>query len=340
MGCSSTTLALRNFDRFTTACETQSANDPNNSGFFLIIQPLLQKIKDVLASTEIRLSHPRDITQVHEVIVDITKKVCKIDRMNNRESEIGRLWLNTLLDLHHKPVYRIGHGPALLDCSFAIKLTKSKKPLQVTFEELPRNLASHNEVAENMASMEESVFGTYLPAAFFKSLLSSYQDTRCVVAKDEDGQIAGYVWGMKLFAEGKWIFHSFALARKVEMAKLGLAAKLAEEGLGIIGRDPEIDAITLNVEADNKKALALYNKLGFKSSLTDEQINTSPIGEKIFMVKSTKGGQTNSQLPISSKSANSAMRRYIVQLCGIWNLILFEIVRRITMLWKKILYSL
>lgn len=339
MGCSSITIALRNLDRFTSACETHSLNDPNNSSLFLIIQTPLQQIKEALASKEIRLSHPRDITRIHESIVSITKKVSKIDKANNRETEIGRLWLNTLLDLHQKPVYRICHGHARLDCSFAIKLTKSTKPLEVTFEELNMgDTPSRKAAVENMASMEESVFGTYLPADFFENLLLC-KDSRCVVAKDEDGQIAGYVWGMKLFVEGKWIFHSFALARRVEMAKQGLASKLAEEGLGIIGRDQQIDAISLNVEAGNKKALALYNQLGFKSSLTDEQINTSPIGEKIFMVKSTKGSQTNSQLPVSSKAANSAMRNYIIKLCGIWNLILYEIVRRITMLWKKILYS-
>lgn len=288
----------------------------------------LARLKTAFSNKDVRLKLPRDIISFHEHIAEITQTVLA------HSTSLQSKWMDVLKSLHNRRIMRIGFGPIQFDCSTAIKILQTGKLPKVVLSELDKGDSSEvKKTLSVIVKAEDEVFGTCLSTGFHERLLAS-PSSRCLVGKDEEGKIVGFVWGFVLQSEGKKVFHTFALARKVEMAKMGVASLLANEGIKKIENDKMADAISLNVLKGNTKALEMFKKLGFKSDLSDADQKKLPLNAKVFMFINLKGNT----VPVHSTNVNAAMRAFIIKSIGYPLLILYELIRQITLLWKRIIY--
>lgn len=313
-------------DCFRNACQ-QALEEP----IYQEIQDNLSGIRSVFQNKEIRLKHPREIIPLHESIINVTKRLIQVG--DTQSKYLSSLWLKTLTDLNRKTILRVGIGRVKFDCSAAIKIIQANALPKISIEELDLgDRVSFEKTMKAMVQAEEEVFGTFLSESLNGTLLAK-PESRCLVAKDQEGSILGFVWGFNLSVQGKKVFHTFRLARKIEMAKLGIANLLAKEGLMKMSTK-SLDGITLNVDKGNCKAIELYKKLGFQTELSDEQMKKIPDNVKVFMFKYLK----NSQSFLTQQSTHLAMTSFIIRSIGLFRLAIYELVRRLNLLWRKVFY--
>jgi len=313
------------FDSFKTLCDnTLLATDKG------IVSKCLSGLLTAYKNKVIKVLSPSGLIGLHEKIITISK--CLFSR--GPTDTLCQEWKKVLGELHNRKVITIGIGPSKFDTSIAVKVIDAQALPKITFQELNKNdkQAVEDAVSE-MAKAEEWAFGTFLPEGFIKPLLTSLE-SKCILAKDENQKIVGFVWGFNLNVENRKVFHTFAMARKVEFAKLGIGNSLSDEGIKTIDAS-KAHAISLNVLSQNHRALGLYRKLGFQSKVSEDDQKKLPKDVKIFMFKTLRQN-TNS---VDAKATGKAMTTYIINTLGYIRLALLELIRRLVILWKRIYYS-
>ncbi|MBA3603740.1 MAG: hypothetical protein H0W50_08900 [Parachlamydiaceae bacterium] len=186
----------------------------------------------------------------------------KISQLAKKQESLNELWLN-LLSQGNFSLCQDLCEPINYRFTTISELVKSgRDTFEFEIEEVNSTNANLSNIAEAIHSIALSSFGKSPGASFFKTIIT-LPNTMCLLAREKETFIA-CAYGTYLEMPQINFFHLNFLGRKVEYPCVHIIKKLQGEVARIQTKFPDVQYLTLCVNAKNDHMMPIYKELGFE----------------------------------------------------------------------------